>query len=65
MPKTLQFLSVRQTAEILNICYLTAFRKISKKEIPSIRIGRKILVPISFLTELEERSRSYASAAEV
>ncbi|MDR1107232.1 MAG: excisionase family DNA-binding protein [Treponema sp.] len=51
-----QFYTVRQTADVLNISYQTVFRKITDKEFPSIRMGRKILVPASFLKELEEKA---------
>jgi excisionase family DNA binding protein len=44
-----QFYTVRQTAEVLNVSYLTVFRKVTSKEIPSIRMGRKILVPVTFI----------------
>jgi excisionase family DNA binding protein len=47
-----QFLTVRQTAETLNVSYMMAFRKITDKEIPSIRLGRKILVPAKFIEDL-------------
>jgi len=47
-----KFYSVRETAEILGISYQTIFRKTSQKEIPSIRLGRKILIPIEFIDGL-------------
>ena len=47
-----QFYSVRQTAEVLNVSYQTAFRKVTDKEFPSIRLGRKILVPAAFIDSL-------------
>ena len=50
MPK--QFYTVRQTAEILSVSYLTVFRKITDKEFPSMRLGRKILVPAAFIDSL-------------
>ena len=53
-----QFYTVRQTAEVLNVSYQTVFRKITDKEFPSIRLGRKILIPVSFLKELEEKAKS-------
>ena len=56
------FYSVRQTAEVLNVSYLTAFRKITKKEIPSIRLGRKILVPVTFIDNLVTQAISQPSA---
>jgi excisionase family DNA binding protein len=56
-----QFYSVRQTAEVLNVSYLTAFRKITEKEIPSIRLGRKILVPVTFIDNLVMQAISQPS----
>ena len=47
-----QFLTIRQTAEALNVSYMMVFRKISEKEFPSIRLGRKILVPATFIDNL-------------
>ena len=47
-----QFLTVRQTAEALNVSYMLVFWKIANKEIPSARIGRKILVPAKFIEDL-------------
>ena len=55
MPK---FYSVRQAAEILNVSYLTVFRKITEKSFPSIRIGRKILVPAAFIDGLVAQAMS-------
>ena len=49
---SMQFLTVRQTAEALNVSYMLVFRKIACKEIPSIRIGRKILIPAKFIEDL-------------
>lgn len=57
-----RFYSVRQTAEILNVSYLTAYRKITDKEIPSIRLGRKILVPAVFIESLVTQALSSVPA---
>jgi hypothetical protein len=40
-----------------------AFRKITEKEIPSIRLGRKILVPVSFVDNLVAQALAGVSAA--
>jgi excisionase family DNA binding protein len=58
-----QFYTVRQTADALNVSYQTVFRKITVKEFPSIRLGRKILIPASFLKELEERAKAQKAEA--
>ena len=53
MPKEKpQFYTTRQTAEALNISYITAFRKVASKEFPSIRLGKKILIPVAFIDNL-------------
>jgi excisionase family DNA binding protein len=53
-----EFYSVRQTAEVLNVSYLTVFKKVTKKEFPSIRMGRKILVPVAFIEGLIAQATS-------
>jgi excisionase family DNA binding protein len=58
-----QFYTVRQTADALNVSYLTVFRKVTDKEFPSIRLGRKILIPASFLKELEEKAKAEKAEA--
>ena len=55
-----QFLTVRQTAEALNVSYMLVFRKIANKEIPSARMGRKILVPAKFIEDLITNAMSGA-----
>ena len=57
-----QFYTVRQTAEILNVSYMMAFRKIAGKEFPSIRMGRKILVPATFIDRLIAQAMASAPA---
>ena len=58
-----QFFTIRQTAEALNVSYQTVFRKTSNKEFPSIRLGRKILIPASFLKELEKKANAHKAEA--
>ncbi|MDR0403457.1 MAG: excisionase family DNA-binding protein [Treponema sp.] len=58
-----QFYTVRQMADALNESYLTVFRKVTDKEFPSIRLGRKILIPASFLKELEEKAKAEKAEA--
>ncbi|MDP4182951.1 MAG: helix-turn-helix domain-containing protein [Bacillota bacterium] len=41
--------TVAETAEILNIGMNKAYELIQQKEIPNVRIGRKILIPIQAL----------------
>jgi excisionase family DNA binding protein len=60
-----KFYTVRQTADTLNVSYQTVFRKITEKEIPSIRLGRKILVPVSFIDNLVTQALAEVSTAPV
>ena len=60
-----QFYSVRQTAKVLNVSYHTVFRKITNKEIPSIRMGRKILVPAAFIGNLVAQAMSENNTSPV
>jgi len=50
------FLSVKDFVELTGLSTVTVFRKIKLKEIPCTRIGRKILIPFSFIKELEEKA---------
>jgi excisionase family DNA binding protein len=43
----------------------TVYRKIKNNEIPNTRMGRKILIPVSFLKELEEKAKTSTSKAVV
>jgi excisionase family DNA binding protein len=58
-----KFYTVRETADTLNVSYQTAFRKITEKEIPSVRLGRKILVPVSFVDNLVSQALAGVSSA--
>jgi excisionase family DNA binding protein len=50
------FLSVNDFVVSTGLSTSTVFRKIKAKKIPFTRIGRKILIPISFIKELEEKA---------
>lgn len=60
-----QFLSVSEFISATHLSRPTIFRKIKTNEIPHTRIGKKILIPASYLKELEEKARSSTSKAEV
>jgi excisionase family DNA binding protein len=60
-----QFYTVRQTAEVLNVSYQTVFRKVTDKEFPSVRMGRKILVPVTFIESLVTQAMSGAKSQAV
>ena len=59
-----QFLSVKEFVNASTLSLPTIHRKIKHREIPHIRIGRKILIPVSFLKELEEKAKASTSKAE-
>jgi excisionase family DNA binding protein len=64
---TQQFYTVAQTAKSLSIANLTVYRRISSGEIPSTRIGRKVLIPAAYIETLVAQAMSkaqYATAAE-
>jgi excisionase family DNA binding protein len=44
--------SVEQAAELLGVCPKHAYESIAAGEIPSIRIGRRILVPRAALEQM-------------
>ena len=60
-----QFLSVSEFISAICLSRPTVSRKIKKKEIPYTRMGRKILIPVSFLKELEEKAMASAKKVEV
>ena len=60
-----QFVSVNEFISATKLSRPTVGRKIKTCEIPHTRIGRKILIPFSFLKQLEERAIASASKTEV
>jgi excisionase family DNA binding protein len=44
--------TVQELAELLGISRNHAFRCVARGEIPSVRMGRRLLIPASFLEEL-------------
>ncbi len=60
-----QFLSVRDFISATRLSRPTICRKSKNNEIPHTRIGRKILIPVSFLKELEEKAKTSVSKPEV
>jgi excisionase family DNA binding protein len=47
-----QFYSVSASARLLSVCRITIYRRINDGEIPSIRLGRKVLIPAAFIDGL-------------
>jgi excisionase family DNA binding protein len=58
-----QFYTVAQTAKSLSIANLTVYRKIAAGEIPSTRIGRKVLIPAAYIETLVAQAMSGAQHA--
>jgi excisionase family DNA binding protein len=58
-----QFYTVAQTAKTLNISKLTVYRRTSTGEIPSTRMGRKVLIPTAFIENLVTQTLSEAQHA--
>jgi len=61
----LQFLSVSEFAASTRISRITVLRKIKNNEIPHTRLGRRILIPASFLNDLEEKAKASTPKTEV
>jgi excisionase family DNA binding protein len=59
-----QFLSVNEFISATCLSRPTVSRRIKNNEIPCTRVGRKILIPVSYLKELEERAKASASKTE-
>jgi excisionase family DNA binding protein len=53
-----QFCTIKQTQEIMNISRPTLYRHIKSGEIPAVHVGGRVLIPASFLQELEDRARA-------
>jgi len=51
-----QFLSIAEFVSVARISLPTVYRKIKTGEIPSARIGCRILIPAAFLKELEDKA---------
>ena len=60
-----QFISINELVTATHLSLPTVYRKIKSKEIPSTRMGKRILIPASFLKELEEKAISSTSKTEV
>lgn len=62
--RTARTMTVQQVAEILGISRNHAFRSVQSGEIPSFRIGRRLLIPASFLESLLDSSSELSRARE-
>ena len=51
-PRTTPTMHVEQAAELLHVSRASAYKAVANGEIPSIRIGKRILVPTAALLDL-------------
>ncbi|MDR2662722.1 MAG: excisionase family DNA-binding protein [Treponema sp.] len=58
-----QFYSVAQAAKALNVVPLTVYRRTATGEIPSTRMGRKVLIPAAYIENLVTQTMSGARHA--
>jgi excisionase family DNA binding protein len=58
-----QFYTVTQTAKSLNVAKLTVYRRTATGEIPSTRMGRRVLIPAAFIENLVSQAMSGAQHA--
>lgn len=56
MEKEIVFLSRKETAKKLGICIPTLERRLKDGTLPSIRIGRRILIPADALERLTAKA---------
>jgi excisionase family DNA binding protein len=55
-----QFYTVAQTAKALNVVPITIYRRTATGEIPSTRMGRKVLIPAAYIETLVTRAMTGA-----
>jgi excisionase family DNA binding protein len=60
-----QFITVLEFISATKISRPTVSRKIKAGEIPAVRLGCRVLIPASFLNELEDKARTPKQPAEV
>ena len=53
-----KFITISKTAKVLNLSYLTVYRKVKSKEIPSIKLTKKILIPVEYFDNLTLKAMS-------
>jgi len=58
-----QFFTIKQAAGVLQISDLTAWRKVQTGEIPSVRLGKRVLIPDVFFEELKNKALKPQGAA--
>ena len=58
-----RFLTLNQTALVLNVSYATVYRNVKSRKWPSMDVGRKPLVPVAFIEKLEMDTMASVSGA--
>ena len=56
-------MTVEEVAEVLKISRPSAYQAVKKGEIPVIRIGRRLIVPVSALDKMLENATTPVSKA--
>jgi excisionase family DNA binding protein len=51
-----QFNTITQAVQILNISRPTIYRRIKAGDIPSVRLGDRVLIPVVFFEELRNKA---------
>ena len=54
-----QFVTISQAVGILSISRPTIVRKVSAGEIPSVRLGKRILIPSDFFKQLNDKAMGH------
>jgi excisionase family DNA binding protein len=57
--------TVQELAQLLGISRNHAFRSVQRGEIPSFRIGRRLLIPVSFLDAVLDASTAPGLGSEM
>ncbi len=52
-PSVRRFCGVEEFARICGISRSHAYELIARREVPALRLGRRVLIPLSFLDELD------------
>jgi excisionase family DNA binding protein len=52
-PTARRFCGVDEFAQICGISRSHAYELVARREIPALRLGRRVLVPLSFLNDLD------------
>jgi len=53
-----RFLSISQVVKLTSLSRSTLCRYIQNKKIPHVKLGTRVLIPVSFLDGLEEKSEA-------